>query len=161
MKAIEMKANLLEGVATTISALSVQTKAETVGGDVVKAVEEADKVVAEIYQANSVFHDEVSRIQSLKEEKYKEFTKLYEEKVSSLTPEEKSKVGAEMTAELQREINEIQKQSEAKPDEVVKLTLSDDKQKSLASLFRKTVGSWTDSKMFVEAGNAIDNASEA
>ena len=158
MRKFKLKANQLSGVYTTVNAMSPKDKADTVGGDAVDAVETMDKCVDELIKANQVFFDAVKRTEDAKMAKHKEFTDRYNAAIEGKEPAEKSKIGADMTIELTKELNEIQSKSEAKGDVEVEVEISDAKWVALCEAMRKVIGSWVDSKMYVETARIIDKA---
>ena len=160
MKKFSLKANLVAGVSTTVEQLKPDTMAEAVGGDALEAVKVSVHLVGDLNSANKDFMDEVTRVQKLKEEKVTEYRKQYDEKTAEATAEDKAKIGNELNAACQKELNDIQATSKADGEAVVTVELSDEKHYALTKLFRKTVALWTSPKLFVEAGEAIDGAVE-
>ena len=160
MKTFVLRADPLMGITSYISELTTQEKS-TVLPDAVDSVELVQKALADVAKANEVYLKESARVQDLKNTIIEDFKSRFQEFQKTKTPEELTALRASETPIAQAKIDEIQKTSEAKPEELVTVVLSDDKHAVLKKLIRMSVNKWQNADLFVEAARALDEAKEA
>jgi predicted nucleic acid-binding Zn-ribbon protein len=160
MYKFSMKANLLAGVTHTINILTPQQKTVADESDPVNA----NKMVLKIVSECEGFNNDFMMATKATSEK---LTAAFDSKKAELDEEskgmndlDKSKLAAVKTNDYRKMAEEINKESEAKPDVMVECQLSDEKMNALKKLMRLVTVSWTDSALYVEAADAIDGAVE-
>ena len=168
MKKFSIKASLAAGLSFRLERLSEQLVVETVPIDPVQAVRANLRIVKHIEDANKDFMDATKEVMDKKIAEHAKLSKVWTKDSEGKTEEEKNKLKNELNVEFAKIAAEIQKESKAKPDEMVDVLLSDDDyEKILKPVFKKTVGTWdTDGsgsgqRIFIEVADAIESVIES
>lgn len=154
MKTVVIKANLLAGISHTIDQLKPEQKAAG-QADPVEANRLALKALADCDKANEAFLNATKETSEKLKARYDEL-KAEAEKVGTPDSPERQKAYADATAQYRKDSEVINAESKAEPEKHVTFELSDEKHECLTRLLRLTVGQWLDSKLFVEAADALD-----
>ncbi len=161
MKTFQMKANLLAGLTHTINSLAPQQKADCLGGDPVDANRLAVKAVADCEEANRTFLDATKATFDKKSAALAAAKEKLAAEQAGKSDAEQEKIGSDANAALKQEVDKIDKESTANADEIVVVTISDDKLTALQKLIRPAVSQWQDSALYVETATALDEAKDA
>jgi len=163
MKAFQIKASLASGLAHRLDKLDAQVVADACGIDVIKGIRTNQGIVNKINLANKTFMEAVMATEAKKRIVFDEMQAKYRESSKDLPTEEAARVGRELTAEFNKQAAEIQKESQANPDEIITVTMSDeDYEKVLLPVFKKTAQLWDvngdggGQKLFIEVADAIE-----
>lgn len=161
MLSFQIKANLLAGLTHAIGKLSLTDKAK-IATDPTEGVRLAVKATADCDAPNKAFLDAAKATYEKKKACYEAQLAKLTEAVKGKSEAEVAKLTADANKPLKEELEKLDGESETKPDEVITVTLSDDKHKAIKQLFSLAHSTWEGSaEMFVEVADAIDSAKEA
>ena len=168
MKTFKIKAALAAGLAHKLRTLDAQIVADTCKVDVVKAIRANIGVADKLNEANAHFMAATLETETKKRAVWQPLQDKYNAESASLSTEEKGKIASELTAEYNKLAAEIQKESTAKPDEEVAVSLSDeDYNDVLMPIFKKTVQLWdlsgdgSGQMVFLSVANALESAQDS
>jgi hypothetical protein len=164
MKKFSLKASLLNGLSYRLETLDAQMVHDTLATvDPILSIRKCQGVVKKLNEANAEFLAEVTRIEDLKMTLFKEIKDKFDKENEGMSFEELKAKGKPVQAEFNLKAADIQKQSKAKPDELVTVELGDeDYDAVLMPLFRKTVQLWDISgdgkgqKTFLEVADSLE-----
>jgi hypothetical protein len=158
MLKFKLKASLVAGLSHVINQLSPEVKS-IVDPDAIDANIRVMHACDDIDKANATFMEAAKETEGKKKEAFSVYEKEYAEAKETKSVEELTKISASLNAKAKKELDEIDKASAALPDVEVEVELSNEKMEAIRKLFPKTVNQWNDSKIFVEVGLALRNAS--
>lgn len=159
MKKFSLKANLLSGLSFTVNKLTPAEKGKD-QADVIEANRMANKAVDDLEKANETFLSACKATEDAKLASHKRLTDEYNAEKEGKTPEEAAKIMADKSAQFKKETDDIQSKSTADADQLVEVSLSDEKFDCVKRLLPLTVSQWTDSKLLIEVADALDAAVE-
>lgn len=164
MKTFSLKASLAAGLAHRLDTMDAQSVVDACKTDAVKAVRANQGIVHKIRLANGAFEEAIGGTETKKRAIFDRLQAEYKVASEGLAQEESAKLGRELTAKFNVEAAEVQKESVANPDEIVRISLSDEDYDSvLMPVFAKTVQLWDVSgdgngqKLFLEVANALED----
>lgn len=170
MKKFNIKAYLASGLSFRLLQLAREEPKKVLDAvnstDPVYVMRGVERVAKKIEAANSVFEEATKEIMDRKLAVQKELQAKYDSRPKEMSTEDSAKLGSELTKEFSIKANEIQKESKAKPDEMVTVEVSDEDYKEiLLPVFKATVERWVgdsgDNKlMFVEVADSLENIVE-
>jgi hypothetical protein len=167
MKKFSIKAALATGLAHRLNTMDAQTVVDAVGTDAIKAVRSNWRIVDKIKESNTEFEKAVELTEKKKRAVFEELQGKFGKDSETLDEVAKQKMGRDLTAEFNKKAAEIQKESTAKPDEIVNVELSDDDYNNvLMRVFKKTVQMWdvngdgNGQKLFLEVAEALEKTEE-
>ncbi len=171
MKIFSIKSSLAYGLTHRMKTLDAQKVIDAVGSGFKpsKAIGRNLVVVEKINTANKVFVEAVEETEKKKRVIFDEVKAKFEEaKKGNLSKEAEAKASRDFQAEFNEKSAEIQKESTAKPDEMVEVALGDDDYTEvLLEVFEKTAQTWDvdgsgkGQELFVEVADAINSAKDA
>lgn len=160
MKKFRLKASLLAGLSHTINSLSPEQKGK-VQVNAVAGNRLCNKIVDDLEEANAPFLKATKETSDKLMKRFEELKAEAEKESEGKSEQDLANSYRAKTVQYKKEAEEINKASEAKPDEMVEVQMSDVKMIALVEAYPATVSQWQDSRAFVEVADALDGASEA
>lgn len=164
MKTFSIKTSLAAGLAHRLDTLDAQVVIDACGPDAIRSIRANQGIVQKIRLSNAPFEAAIAETEAKKREVFERLQAEYKAAGEGMAPEESAKLGRELTARFNAEAAEIQKGSKANPDELIRVSLSDeDYDKVLMPVFAKTAQLWDvegnggGQKLFVEVADALEN----
>ena len=159
MKKFTLRASVLGGLSHYVNQLTPEMKGR-VSDDPVEGNRLIMKAVANCDESNKQFLDAERAV-------FEKFNARFEELKTDAIAKGEGKTPEERMVLLQRaksiyELEQIEavKTTEKRPDELVEVTLSDEKLEALKKAFGMTVSQWQNSEAYVEAADALSASVE-
>jgi hypothetical protein len=163
MKKITIKAALATGLAHRLNTMDAQVVVDAVGTNAIKAVRSNQRVADKFKESNTDFEKAVELTEKKKRAVFEELQAKFGKDSEGMDEVAKQKMGRDLTADFNKKAAEIQKESTAKPDELIVVELSDeDYDTVLMRVFQKTVQMWdvngdgNGQKLFLEVADALE-----
>ena len=159
-----MKSALVASLSFVLNKLTPEEKGSADPSDPINGNRLVLNIVKDLEEANKAFMAATKATSDVLDAKARE----YQTKLDEIAPldgneanfKKRQEEAQRMSAEYKKFADEVNAKSEAKPDEIISISLSDEKYAVLPDLLKKTVKMWdkSDSVYLVECADAIDAA---
>jgi len=165
MKIINITSSLAAGLAHRLRTIDAQMVIDAVKKDPIKAIRANLRIAGKLVEANKAFEDAVADTETKKRLILTGLKAEYDKDSVGKSKEEASALARELTARFNKDSAEVQKLSEANPDTLISVELSDDDYTDiLIPVFSKTASLWDvegdggGQELFLKVANFLEGA---